>query len=192
MHSSLLMLVNRSHPIPRDFYPPGLVKARDHCPAWIALDSPEIRADCVALGAFVRMLEEAKAQGVGGFLLVSGYRSYERQAELFARKRALDPTYGEDPRKPVAVAHPNASEHRTGLALDIASLCHPQLEETFATTPQGAYLYENAARFGFVLRYPKGKEHITGVVFEPWHFRYVGEHIAAQMQRLGLEEFLDQ
>ena len=92
-----------------------------------------------------------------------------------------------------AVTIPGSSEHQIGLALDIVSDTYTMLEEGFADTDAGKWLVDNSYRYGFILRYPKGKEDITGIEFEPWHFRYVGKKAAKVMkeQNLCLEEFTE-
>ena len=86
----------------------------------------------------------------------------------------------------------NASEHCAGLAVDLGSTDFPKENASFGETPEGIWLYNNAHRFGFILRYPADKTHITGVKWEPWHFRYVGEELAAAIHASGLclEEYL--
>ena len=87
---------------------------------------------------------------------------------------------------------PGCSEHETGLALDIVSLDNQRLEEAQEETPENIWLRENCWKYGFILRYPRGKEDITGIDYEPWHFRYVGHAAAEEITRLGLtlEEYL--
>ena len=87
---------------------------------------------------------------------------------------------------------PGCSEHETGLALDIVSLDNQRLEEAQEETPENIWLRENCWKYGFILRYPRGKEDITGIDYEPWHFRYVGRAAAEEITRLGLtlEEYL--
>lgn len=84
-------------------------------------------------------------------------------------------------------ARPGQSEHQTGLAMDISA---PSVQSALTTevesTPEGQWLRENAHRYGFILRYPAGKEHITGYAYEPWHFRYVGRELAAFLKKKGL------
>ena len=92
----------------------------------------------------------------------------------------------------LVVANPGFSEHQTGLAMDISSLsANRDLTEEFGETIEGKWLKENAHLFGFILRYPKGKESITGYQYEPWHFRYVGEKVAPIIfsKNLTLEEY---
>ena len=93
----------------------------------------------------------------------------------------------------IAVTSPNASEHRLGLAFVDNSSSYRNLTDGFADTETGKWLKEHSYVYGFVLRYPKGKEYITGIEFEPWHFRYVGVDAATYMttQELTLEEFCE-
>ena len=90
------------------------------------------------------------------------------------------------------VAPPGTSEHETGLALDITAQSYPVLEQDQEDTPEQQWLMENAWRFGFILRYPQGKTEITGICYEPWHYRYVGREAAKEIQEKGLclEEYL--
>ena len=90
-----------------------------------------------------------------------------------------------------AVTVPGASEHQIGLALDIICNEYTSLTEGFGDTEAGKWLAENSYRYGFILRYPKGKEYITGIEYEPWHFRYVGVEAATVITKAGitLEEF---
>ena len=129
----------------------------------------------------------------GKYKLASAYRSIEYQDKLWQARIAKDPDYGSDPYKsPVKVVPERCSEHTTGLAIDILSECYENSDEGYADTPEGIWLYENAYKFGFILRYPKDKENITGVIFEPWHYRYVGKEAAGEIYSRGicLEEYL--
>ncbi len=87
---------------------------------------------------------------------------------------------------------PGASEHQAGLSVDIVTLRHQVLNDAFADTKAGKWLAEHAHEYGFILRYPKDKEEITGINYEPWHFRYVGKEAAEQIYELGccLEEYV--
>ncbi len=93
------------------------------------------------------------------------------------------------------VAYPGQSEHQTGLAMDVSS--HKmgfKLHQSFGETIEGIWLANNAPKFGFIIRYPKGKEHITGYKYEPWHLRYVGVQVAEEIAQKGitLEEYLSE
>jgi D-alanyl-D-alanine carboxypeptidase len=90
------------------------------------------------------------------------------------------------------LAVPGASEHQAGLSVDIVTLRHQVLNDAFADTKAGKWLAEHAHEYGFILRYPKDKEEITGINYEPWHFRYVGKEAAEQIYELGccLEEYV--
>ena len=114
-------------------------------------------------------------------LLFSGYRTYQKQVLLWNNNNNPHNLY---------LAKPGFSEHQTGLALDIATK-ETGLTIHFANTKTFKILKENAHKFGFILRYPQGKEDITGYAYEPWHFRYVGEEIAETIYKnnLTLEEY---
>lgn len=132
-----------------------------------------------AYSAFLKMKEAS------GFdmSIISGYRSYEKQQQTFNYWCDLD---GYD--KAVTYsAKPGHSEHQTGLAIDVTSL-----EEEYGETAEGRWLAENCYKYGFIIRYPKDKTHITGYVYEPWHIRYVGVSTAKLIHDSGLtlEEFL--
>ena len=88
---------------------------------------------------------------------------------------------------------PGSSEHQIGLALDILSNDYTSLNEGFEKTSAGKWLKEHCSEFGFILRYPKGKEHITSIGYEPWHFRYVGKDAASIIMEneITLEEFVE-
>ena len=118
---------------------------------------------------------------------VSGYRSYARQSQIF---NSNVKKYGENTANRSS-ARPGQSEHQTGLAMDIsAKSANYNLTESFGTTKEGKWLADNAYQYGFIIRYPKDKEKITGYVYEPWHVRYVGKELAAYLyeNKLTLEE----
>ena len=143
-----------------------------------------------AADALEEMFKEAEKDGIYLFA-VSGFRSYERQQAIFQNEVN---TKGEELAKE-AVAVPGQSEHQTGLSMDIsAESVGFNLVEEFENTVEGKWLSENAHKFGFILRYPKGKETITGYKFEPWHFRYVGKDIAKIIYENNwtLEEFFEE
>lgn len=135
------------------------------------------------------MLADAKKQGIY-LQAISTYRSYSYQASLYAN---YIEKYGQKEADRFA-AKPGFSEHQTGLAFDFGGKNNNAnwLEGTFGKTKEGKWLAANAHKYGFILRYPKGKESITGYMYEPWHFRYIGGDIAAKVKASGLtlEEYL--
>lgn len=142
------------------------------------------------------MLVAGKEYGIG---VQSGYRPYAHQSTLYWRKVNEYKGYGySDTDAQTAagkvVKRPGYSEHNCGLAVDLGGSGNFKLEADFADTPAYKWLIENCADYGFVLRFPEGKEDITGVVYEAWHFRYVGKEAAAEMMKNGLclEEYLEQ
>ena len=130
--------------------------------------------------------------------VVSGYRSADYQQMLWEREISKEMTGGLSYGKAVekvgqTLTLPYASEHETGLAVDFAQKGKDDVGYDFAGSAQAVWLERNAHRYGFILRYPRLKEHITGIAFEPWHYRYVGAESARLIKDNGicLEEFLD-
>jgi len=184
-----LMLVNKQYSLPSDFTPSDLVIPNVKF-SFGKMDIEKAYMRQVAATAMEKMFRAAEQDGVYLFA-VSGYRSYARQDELF---RAEVSRVGEEKAKE-AVAYPGQSEHQTGLTMDIsAESVNFLLTEEFENTKEGKWLADNAHKYGFILRYPKGKEAITGYKYEPWHFRYVGEEYATIIyeNQLTLEEFFEQ
>lgn len=153
-----------------------------------------------ALSALEAMCLAAEADGVFGIDITSAYRSYERQAYLFdyytEQEMKKDPSLNQEEARRIVETYScraGTSEHQTGLAVDLRLRGDDRtlLEESFAQTQAGRWLADNCARFGFVLRYPADKTAITGIQFEPWHFRFVGYAAANEMQEKGmcLEEY---
>lgn len=131
----------------------------------------------------VAALNSMRSSSGYGMPVVSGFRSYESQEKIFAGWCARDgvevaSTYS---------ARPGHSEHQTGLAMDITSL-----EQSYGNTREGKWVAENCYKYGFILRYPQGKDNITGYIYEPWHLRYLGKSTAKLVKDSGLtlEEFL--
>ena len=140
------------------------------------------------------MFLAARQEGIGRFFLSNAYRSIIAQEKLWQARLAEDPSYGSRPfENPVKVLPGNCTEHTTGLALDILSEDYRTADDGYGETDEGKWLAENAWKYGFIQRYPQNKETITGVIYEPWHYRYVGkEHAQAiHEQGLCLEEYLD-
>ena len=135
-----------------------------------------------AYDALTEMEIAAAEDGISLFI-VSGFRSYDDQDVIYNRYVSQDGKAEADRYS----ARPGHSEHQTGYAFDLNSL-----EEYFADTPEGIWLAENCHKYGFIIRYPKGKEHITGYMYEPWHVRYLGVDIATFVYESGLtlEEYL--
>lgn len=181
----LTRLVNRSHLLPRDFIPDDLMEPDIPFDA-PAGDEKRLLAAPAALAA-AQLFAAAKEQKL--FLCgISGYRSYSRQEEIYQqRKKEMPESYVN-----LYVAPPGASEHQTGLALDVSCpAAEMELKEDFALTPEGRWLKLNAPLYGFILRYPRGKETITGYAWEPWHIRYVTRSLAHCLSLTGmtLEEY---
>lgn len=146
-----------------------------------------------AAKALEALFIEMRANGYNDVSVTSGYRSYDYQTTLLNNEIAsLRPTYGENARAEAlkAVALPGASEHQSGLCIDMHNL--PAASTAFASQDAYKWLYANCAEFGFILRYPKDKTDITGIMFEPWHYRYVGRYHARKIMDSGLclEEYV--
>lgn len=143
----------------------------------------------------VRIVDAMKAFAQGArdegltVVLSSGYRSYDTQTYLFNRKVAQ---YGEEVAATI-VARPGTSEHQTGLCCDITDRYYEMKDESLENTALYQWMSGHCQEYGFIVRFPKGKEEITGIIYEPWHFRYVGVEAATYITEndLTLEEFLD-
>lgn len=123
------------------------------------------------INAFQTMKQAALEEGIT-INIISGYRSFSRQTTLYNNYVSRDGKEKAD----TYSARPGHSEHQSGLAFDLNSL-----ETSFANTKEGKWLYDRAAQYGFILRYPKGKTNETGYIYEPWHFRYVGVELAKKL-----------
>ena len=139
--------------------------------------------DSEAYAALQEMFRGAAAENVS-LEIVSGYRSYNRQSTLYSNYVARDGVEAAD----TYSARAGHSEHQTGLAFDLNSL-----EESFGQTREGIWLKEHCWEYGFIIRYPKGKESVTGYMYEPWHVRYLGKSVAKSVFDSGLclEEYLN-
>jgi len=164
--SGLLWLVNQDNPLSSGFTPQNLVTYRG------------IRLHPLAYTAYIQMFAAMQADGgTHGLQLISAYRPYEYQRSLFDRKTADLVSQGYDATTADELAskslqRPGASEHQTGLALDVS--VSGRLTQDFAATGAGQWLAANSHRFGFIIRYPQHKTEITQIIYEPWHLRYVG------------------
>ena len=151
-----------------------------------------------AAPAMREMIQAAKEDGVE-LMLCSAYRSVEKQQQLFDRSQQAYMAQGMSEEEAYAktateTAIPGTSEHQTGLAADIVTPTYQMLDAGFADTPAGQWLSEHAAEYGFVLRYPQDKQEVTGIIYESWHYRFVGKTHAKLMKESGLclEEYLQQ
>lgn len=178
------MLVNVSHMLDRTFAPELTELENGHY------------FDSRAVEALKSFIAAARGEGFTVYLR-SSYRPYSTQESLYHNKVAqLQNWYGyelakasEEARKIVAI--PGSSEHQLGLACDIVDGYYEYMNETLADTALLQWMGSHCAEFGFILRYPKDKTEITGVMYEPWHFRYVGTEAAAYIMKndICLEEF---
>ena len=186
--SDELTLVNKEHPLPPEYVPSDLVVP--NVPFSFAEDHPKKQMRQEAAEALENLFAAAAKDGIH-LVAVSGFRSYERQEAIFQRNASQ---MGEAEANRVS-ARPGESEHQTGLAMDVsAASVDYRLTEEFGSTEEGRWLQNNAARFGFIIRYPKEKEHVTGYQYDPWHLRYVGSRAAQTIAYIALtfEEFLSQ
>lgn len=180
-----LLLVNADHPLPEDFQVPELTALR----GGHAIDSR-------AYPSLQQMMDDCRAAGLEP-AICSSYRTRAKQEELFEKKldTLLQQGYAPETAEKEAarwVARPGTSEHETALAVDIVDTSYQILDEKQEQTPVQQWLMEHCAEYGFILRYPTDKSDLTGIGYEPWHYRYVGTEAAAAItaQHLCLEEYL--
>lgn len=178
--TSITRLVNKNHSLPADYVPSDLVEL-----SLASTRTTQMRSEAaVALG---NLFAAARNSGLTLYCC-SGYRSYDTQASLYQWN--VD-TYGTAGAELVS-ARPGMSEHQLGLAMDVTSMSVGfDLVESFAGTPEGLFVKNNAHKYGFIIRYPQGQTGITGYAYEPWHLRYVGTEVATTIYNSGLtmEEF---
>jgi D-alanyl-D-alanine carboxypeptidase len=177
---NMLSLVNRTNTLPSNYTPTDLMVPDVPFTFEETIDKRFLRKEIIE--PIERLFIEAEKEGVQLFG-VSGYRSYERQKSIYQYE--IEMVGVEEALKYVAL--PGQSEHQLGLALDVTSLSAGlKLTEDFGDTIEGKWLKENAHRFGFIIRYPRGKESLTGYEYEPWHIRYVGNEAADYLFRNDL------
>lgn len=150
-----IMIANKTYSLPPD-YDPGIRKE--------------------AADALEKMQNAAAAEGLNLFV-ISGYRSYERQKEIYEGWVSLDGVETAD----TYSARAGYSDHQTGYTFDLNSC-----EDSFAYTAEALWIAEHCAEYGFIIRYPKGKEEYTGYIYEPWHVRWVGKEKAKLLTESGL------
>lgn len=181
-----LILVNKQNPVPEGY-------SFD-----LATLKGNMKVDARIIDPTIAMLQAAQKDGVT-LVICSAFRDNSRQSALFNKKinaytqKGL--SYWEAYAKTsYSVTIPGTSEHELGLAMDIVCSSYYTLDAGYAETEAGKWLAENCYKYGFILRYPLGKENITGITFEPWHFRYVGVEAATEMtiQEITLEEYVEQ
>lgn len=183
-----LVLINKQHPISQD-YEFKLGK--------MFIETKNIQVDDRIIDDLLLMMQAAKKDGLN-LVIRSPYRTSDRQETNFNKKIKLYMQQGLSYMEAYKVTSqvvtvPGCSEHEVGLALDITSETYLDLEQGFADTKEGQWLSDHSYEYGFILRYPEEKEYITSIVYEPWHFRYVGREAASVMkeENLCLEEFWD-
>ncbi|WP_081890266.1 M15 family metallopeptidase [Paenibacillus tyrfis] len=185
---STTVLVNKHFALPADYKPKDMVFPDVPFLFKEKIEKREMRQE--AAHALEALFAAAKQDGIR-LAGVSAYRSFTTQKVLFAH-------YAEQSGKANAITYsaaPGTSEHETGLAIDLSGSdgkCAAQ--DCFADTKEAAWLAANAPAYGYIIRYPKGKESITGYQYEPWHIRYVGTKVSKEIASKGLtlEEYLKQ
>jgi len=180
----LLTLVNFENTIPKDWKVDLVQLNNGQSVDWRIYDD------------LIAMLQAAKSEGLNP-LICSSYRTNEKQEQLYQNKVSeyLSQGYSKVEASDKAafwVARPGTSEHQLGLAVDIVSTKNQRLDRSQENTVEQQWLIQNSWKYGFVLRYPTNKNSITGVGYEPWHYRYVGKEHAKKINELGvcLEEYV--
>lgn len=179
-----LVLVNRENPM-EPGYVPALKEIENH-----------YEMDARAVGALQKMLAEGRRQGLD-FWICSAYRSVEKQQEIYEEdlEKYMEKGYSYEAASQETekqVNPPGTSEHALGLSVDIVARSYQTLDERQANTREALWLAQNCSKYGFILRYPPDKASITGIAYEPWHYRYVGVEAATEIMEQGicLEEYL--
>ena len=179
-----LVLVNGNHPM-EEGYVPELMELEEG-----------YSVDSRILDSAQEMLAAAKEEGLH-IDICSAYRSVERQGEVFGESMKVRVKEGLSyweafSETSLNVALPGTSEHALGLALDLISNQYTELDERQEETAEAKWLKENCYKYGFILRYPPEKTNVTGITYEPWHYRYVGKEDAKKIMEQGitLEEYL--
>lgn len=154
-----------------------------------------IQLDARIIDAAESMFAAAEEEGLSP-IACSGFRSYQTQLRLFNNKVTREMNDGLDDDEAfysakTVVALPGSSEHQTGLAIDIVAESYQSLDEGIEETDEIKWFYEHCTEYGFIVRYPNGKSNITGIVYEPWHFRYVGKEVAEYIREheITFEEY---
>lgn len=182
---SIFCLVNKEYSLPSDYEPNDLVVPDVSFNIDYESEKRYMREEAAL--ALESLCQDALSEGLEIFA-ISGYRSYERQQEIYENNLKTRGTTHTNQYS----AKPGYSEHQTGLVMDVS--CESEgfdLQESFGETPEGIWLAQNCAKYGFVIRYPEGKENITGYAYEPWHIRYLGVELATYLteNNLTLDEY---
>lgn len=182
---SIWWVVNKQRPLP-DTYEPGTLIAPNMKLRWAA-HAESMQVSQQIAPALEQMYKASQTAGLD-FMLISGFRSFATQKDLY---EGFVRTQGQAEADRIS-AKPGTSEHQTGLVVDLGradKTC--ELETCFGDTAEGKWLAAHAHEYGFIIRYPKGKEAIVGYQYEPWHVRYVGPELAAELtaKQQTMEEF---
>ncbi len=182
-----MVLVNKTHKIDETFEP----ETKEISPGYFV--------DERIYDALKEMLDDCNAEEGNALIVCSAYRSYETQQMLYQDQINYNLGLGMDQEEAeeeagTVVAVPGTSEHQTGLAVDLMYGDNIIPNDSIEQTPEWDWLMENAWKYGFILRFPEDKEDITGIIYEAWHFRYVGKDAAKKIteQDMCLEEYLDE
>lgn len=179
------ILVNKEHLLSSDYVPENLVITDNNENNFHDYKDPNFKPMISAdiLPYFEAMQKAAEALGLRKIIVDSGYRPYEYQQVIFDKsvaEKGLEETLR-------LVSLPGSSEHQTGLAIDIAYMDNGvYIEKTSDEDPEIKWLKENAHKFGFILRYPEGKEDVTNIQYELWHYRFVGVEMATILYAEGI------
>ena len=179
------ILVNKEHLLSSDYVPKNLVITDNNENNFHDYKDPNFKPMISAdiLPYFEAMQKAAEALGLRKIIVDSGYRPYEYQQVIFDKsvaEKGLEETLR-------LVSLPGSSEHQTGLAIDIAYMDNGvYIEKTSDEDPEIKWLKENAYKFGFILRYPEGKEDVTNIQYERWHYRFVGVEMATILYAEGI------
>lgn len=166
--NDLFKITNKKNSIDRNYKPKDLIIPKVNFVG--KEEEPRNRASNLLKKDLEKLFSDAKKEGLDLYLSCA-YRSYEEQEFLYERALEREKSDTSD-----LVALPGTSEHQLGLAIDFTTRSLGfQLEESFEDTKEGQWLLENSHKYGFILRYLKGREDITGYSYEPWHYRYVGD-----------------
>lgn len=185
--AALDVICNKVRKLPSDYAPTDLVKITDFP---TVLENPEVnQIRKVAYDSLVELVAACKEETGIQLYGRSGYRSYNTQVALYNGYVA---NHGKEAADKFS-ARPGASEHQTGLAIDVTSKnMNYQLDTNFIDFEEGKWLADNAYKYGFIIRFPEGQESITGYIYEPWHIRYLGKELAKEVfdSELTFEEYM--